>query len=295
MADCAVPIFVSVSWLKDNLNKPGIKVVDGTWHMPMWKRDSQAEYETQHIEGAVKFNVDAVADKSSDLPRALPPIEQFEDYIGKLGISSTDHVVVYDNNANFGMFSGPRVWYTFKLYGHDKVSVLDGGLPKWLEAGGPVESGKPQVEAVTYKGSYHPELFVNFEGALQVYKKNPAQILDARSVGRFEGRDPEPNPKIPSGRIIGSTNIFWRQFIDPETKQVKNNEGIQKVFSDAGVNLDNPNIASCGSGTTACWIAISASLCNKTIAVYTGSWIDWYKRGPEDSKIIGVKGEDLNK
>jgi thiosulfate/3-mercaptopyruvate sulfurtransferase len=292
----SVSLTVSVAWLKEQVQAgaAGIKIVDGTWHLPLWKRNSQEEYLSQHIPGAVKFNTDEIADKSAPLPRTPPSVNQFEEQVGQLGISNDDHVIVYDNNSNLGMFSAPRVWFMFKLYGHEHVSILDGGLPKWIAEGGPVESGPPNdIKPVKYTGKYHKELHRTFEETLEHYKTNPSMFLDARPPGRYNGKDPEPNPKIPSGHIIGTKNLFWRNFIDTNTKTFKSPDEIQKVFTENGVNLDDPNIASCGGGISACWIAIAAFACGKTIPVYTGSWLDWYKQGPADTKVLGVKGEDL--
>ncbi|XP_011406650.2 PREDICTED: thiosulfate sulfurtransferase-like [Amphimedon queenslandica] len=293
----SAPLLVSVSWLKNNLKTPGIKILDGTWHAPAWNRDAEAEYLSQHIEGAEKFNVDEVVDKTSSLPYTLPPVEQFDAYVGgKLGISNDDHVIIYDNYSPLGMSSAPRVWYTFKLYGHDKVSVLDGGFPKWLEEGGPVGSGKIMVkrQPVSYKGVYTPEVIITYEQYYDAYYSKSAKLLDARPAGRFNGTAPEPNPKFHSGHVKGSSNLLWFNFIDQKTKTVKKPEEIVKVFADVGVNIYEDNcIGSCGSGVFSTWIAFSARLLNRNIPIYTGSWTEWYQRGPDDSKVLGIKGEDL--
>ena len=192
------------------------------------------------------------------------------------------------------MFSAARVWYMFRLFGHKEVSILDGGFPKWQAEGGKIVSGSPpDVKSVEFKTTYCAEMFLSFEQTLDAYTRKTAKILDARPPGRYNGKDPEPNPKIPSGHIIGTENLVWRAFFNPDTKSLKTREEIEKVFSNAGVNFDQSYIASCGGGITACWIALAAFICGKNIPVFTGSWLEWVKRGPDDSKVLGVKGEDL--
>jgi thiosulfate/3-mercaptopyruvate sulfurtransferase len=272
-------------------------VVDGTWHMPMWKRDPIAEHESCRIKGAVYFDVTKAKDMSKPLPFMMPPPEQFEEYVGKLGISTDSHVVIYDNNAIFGMFSGARVWFMFHVMGHKKLSLLNGGLPEWKRNGGDTESGpmrQPQV--ASYKASFRSELIRTMDDMLANLKSKKELVVDGRSAGRFNGTDPEPNPTIPSGHLIDSCSVPFYDLIDSETKLLKSEEGIKEEFKKKGVDLTTPTVTMCGSGMTACWISFTAHYCNfPPVALYDGSWTEWQKKAPEELKTKGVKGEDLAK
>jgi thiosulfate/3-mercaptopyruvate sulfurtransferase len=169
---------------------------------------------------------------------------------------------------------------------------LDGGLPKWLAEGGPVQSGPNDTnfKPVEYKSNYQDGLHCTFEQVLKQHNASPSTIIDARSSGRFNGTEPEPDPEIHSGHIVGSKNLFWQEFLDKNSKTLKSPEELQKVFTDNNVNLDVLNIATCGSGITACWITLAAQIINKDIPVYTGSWLEWYGKGPDRTKVLGIKG-----
>ena len=273
-----------------------VVVVDGTWHMPMWKRDAKAEHQRCRVKDAVYFDLDEAKDKSNPLPHMRPPPDQFEAYASKLGISNDSHVVIYDNNEQFGMFSAARVWWLFHTMGHQMLSILDGGLPKWKEAGGVTEEGPFREPTPTaYKANPLPGTVRSFEEMLTNMSSKKELVVDGRAAGRFQGTAPEPNPKIPSGHMVGAVNIPFTQFFKPDSHTMKDLDGLREESKANGVDLSKPVSVMCGSGMTACWPIFTAHLCSQEIPLYDGSWTEWQKKAPEEMKTPGVKGEDLSK
>src|SRR5437016_1986202 len=184
---------VSTDWLAKHLGDGDLRVLDGTWHMPQLKRDPRAEFAQAHIPGAVFFDIDAIADHATDLPHMLPDAATFAAAVGALGIGSGDRVVVYDVR---GVISAARVWWTFGAFGHDAVAVLDGGLRKWRAEGRAVESGAPAPKPRAFEAALRPELVRDLEALRANIGTRAAQVLDARSAGRFAGTEPEPRPGL---------------------------------------------------------------------------------------------------
>lgn len=186
---------VDVTWLKDNIDQPGVKVVDGSWHLPMANRNPREEYTAQHIPGAVFFDLDECRDKGAKYgEQMLPSAAEFEDHVSALGISNDDHVVIYDNNAMLGLFSAPRVWFLFRVFSHAKVSVLNGGLPQWQQQGGTVTSDPTIPTKTTYKAKYRPELIKSYDDVRSNCECQEMTLVDARPAPRFNGTAPEPIP-----------------------------------------------------------------------------------------------------
>jgi thiosulfate/3-mercaptopyruvate sulfurtransferase len=259
---------VSAEWLKQNLDQ--VRVLDGSWYMPADKRDPLKEFEAAHIPGAAFYDIDALSDLSTPLPHMLPTPEQFSRDAGALGIGDGDMVVAYDTA---GLFSAARVWFAFKAMGHDRIAVLDGGLPAWKAAGGRLESGQPNRGPATFTARFNPALVRDFDGVKAALGNT--QILDARSAPRFEGSEPEPRAGLKSGHMPGAANLPYRAVLTGEGK-LKDVAALQKLFSEKGVDLRAPIITSCGSGVTAAIVMLALEkLGARQVAVYDGSWTEW--------------------
>src|SRR6266480_4410442 len=173
---------VSTDWLATRLGAPEIVVVDGSFYLPAMQRDAAAEYLAGHIPGAVRFDIDAIADHSNPLPHMLPDAGQFSREVGALGIADTDTIIVYDGA---GFFSAPRVWWTFRLFGAEKVFILDGGLPKWMDEGRPLQQGAVLRAPRTFRAHKRSELVASLDAVRAALQNNTAQVVDARSAERF--------------------------------------------------------------------------------------------------------------
>lgn len=267
---------VSTDWLARNLGRQGLKVLDGSWHMPALKRDIRAEFAASHIPGARLCDVDDVAaPNTAPLPHMVPDEETFAAKIGALGIGDGDTVVVYDSA---GMATAAaRVWWLFRLFGFDRVAVLDGGLPKWLSEGRPTESGNTApVQPAAFTARKRPDLIRSADQVLANIDAQADQVTDARAQPRFEGAVAEPWPGRRSGRIPGSFNLPHTDLIDSDSKTLLPPDVILQKARSAGLNLDRPVVASCGSGITACVIALGLATAGKAdVAIYDGSWAEW--------------------
>lgn len=266
---------VSTLWLEENLHYPLLKVIDASWHMPSAKRDARLEFTKGHIPSAIFFNLDAHADKQTDLPHMLPAGRLFAQAIGALGIGSEDNIVVYDS---LGLFSAARLWWMLRVFGHDKVSVLDGGLPKWKAEERPTTYG-PQKQPIlsSFKPRYRSALLRTKDEILENLKGKAAIMLDARSPERFSGQEAEPRTGLRSGHIPGSKNLPYTACLNPDGT-LKNRAELEAIFTDMGVIADKPVISSCGSGVTACILDLALEVIGHTKhSVYDGSWAEWGK------------------
>jgi thiosulfate/3-mercaptopyruvate sulfurtransferase len=270
---------VSTDWLAAHLDDPKLRIVDASFKMPGILPLPKDDYLAAHIPGAVFFDVDAVSDHGSPLPHMFPSAEQFGRDVGALGIGNDDTVVVYDAG---GWVAGPRAWWMFLSYGHDRVRVLDGGLKKWRAEGRPVQSGAVTPDAVTFKASFDPRRVRTIQQMIDNVGRGAEQVIDARSGERFEGRVAEPRPGLRSGHIPGSRNLPYNDLFDPGTGAMKPLQDLQKAFSAAGVDLDKPIVTSCGSGVSALVLTLALyRLGVRGLALYDGSWSEWGLRdGP---------------
>lgn len=264
---------VSTAWLAGRLAAAEIRVVDGSWHMPALRRDPRAEFAKAHIPGAVFFDIDDIADKGNPLPHMLPDAQTFAKKAGGLGIAADSHVVCYDAT---GVGSAARAWWMLRAFGHERVSVLDGGLPKWRAENRPVEAGPARPAPASYPVPPAPQRIRSRDEVRAASESGAEQILDARTRGRFAGTEPEPRPGLRGGRIPGSRNLPFLELYDPDTRTMKGADALAALFRDAGIDPDRPVITSCGSGVTACNLALGLHLIGHDgAAVYDGSWTDW--------------------
>ncbi len=263
---------VTTDWLAANLGRRTVRPVDGSWHMPQLKRDARAEFARAHIPGAVFFDIDAIADMTSPLPHMLPSARTFAERVGALGIGDRDLVIVYDTR---GVVSAARVWWTFRAFGHARVGVLDGGLPKWQAEGRPVETGGPSPEPRRFTARLRRSLVRDLAQMRANLAHRRAQVLDARSRGRFVGTEPEPRPGLHGGHIPGSLNLPYDQLYRQDGSLLPP-EDLRRTFEAAGLDLGRPVVTTCGSGVTASVLALGLHLLgHERVAVYDGSWTEW--------------------
>ncbi|HEV7346117.1 MAG TPA: 3-mercaptopyruvate sulfurtransferase [Devosia sp.] len=270
--------FVTTDWLADHLTDPDIVVLDGSWHLPTAARNAQAEYLSGHIPGAVFFDIDGIADNATTLPHMLPAPADFARMIGALGISDTMTIVVYDE---LGLFSAPRVWWTFRAMGARDVRILAGGGPKWRAERRPTESGLVTRPRQVFHTSFDRDRMAAFEAVRDHSRDGTAQIVDARPAPRFHAEVPEPRASLRSGHIPNSLNVPVTLLT--EAGQMKPPAELVQLFADRGLDLSRPIVTTCGSGITASTLALALQLAGaEDVAVYDGSWAEWGGRKDTD-------------
>jgi len=271
-ASLPTPI-VSTDWLATHLGEAQLVVVDASWYLAAMNRDARAEYQAGHLPGAVYWDLDLLSDRSSPLPHMLPDPATLAREIGALGIATNDRVVIYD--ASGVNLSAPRVWWTFKVAGHDAVAVLDGGLARWKAEGRPLEAGWARRAPARFEARWRPALLKTLADMRGLVEAGDWQILDARTRGRFEGTEPEPRPGLRGGHLPGARNLPFAELLDPSGLLLPPAE-LRRRYEAAGVHLTRPIVASCGSGVTACALALGLELLGVApYAVYDGSWSEW--------------------
>ncbi|HKX09516.1 MAG TPA: 3-mercaptopyruvate sulfurtransferase [Stellaceae bacterium] len=265
---------VSTEWLAAHLDDPAVRVVDGSFKMPGVAPTAREDYAKRHIVGAPFFDIDEIADRSSSLPHMLPKPEEFAAHVSRLGIGDGQRVVAYD--ATGWSMAACRVWWMLRVFGHDDVVVLAGGLAKWSAEGRPVTAEVPRLASTNFTPRFHPELVRDKEAVRRTIGGHREQIIDARAQGRFEGTMPELRPGLRSGHIPGSRNLPYDQLVDPATKIPLPADALEQRFRAAGLRPDRPIIASCGSGVSACALAFGLHLIGwPEASVYDGSWTEW--------------------
>lgn len=263
--------FVSTAWLHDHLDAPDVVAVDASWYLPAMNRDGKAEYAAGHIPGAVHFDIDAIADKTSPLPHMLPRPEDFGRMAGALGIGDGMRVVVYDGA---GLFAAPRVWWTLRTFGARDVAILDGGAPKWRAEGRPWTDEPSRRRPAVFTAKLDHGAVADSDRVARVLAGGTGQVVDARPADRFRGEAAEPRPGVRAGHIPGSLNVPFTQIV--AEGRLRSPAEIEAAFREAGVDLDRPVVTSCGSGVSAAILAVALESLDRPVkALYDGSWADW--------------------
>jgi len=266
---------VSTAWLAENLGRSDVKIIDASWRMPGGS-PARADYDARHINGAVFFDIDAIADRSSPLPHMLPTPAAFEAAIGALGVSHNDTIIIYDDQ---GIFSAARVWWTFRAMGHGAVAVLDGGLPKWLGEGGSVASGPPAIATTNYKADPQPDMVSNADDIRAALNSDQPSVVDARPAARFFADAPEPRAGLRPGHMPGAHNLPFGALLNDDATMRAADE-ITALFTGAGADLEHPIITTCGSGVTAAVLSLALeTIDHRRHSLYDGSWAHWGDKG----------------
>ena len=261
-------LLVTIDWLAENIEREDVKVLDGTWVLPADEPSLAAGF----IPGAQIFDIDEVADLSSPMKHMLPSEGVFAKAVSKMGIKNSDHVICYDRH---GLFSSPRLWWTFMTFGHNKVSVLDGGLPAWIKTGHTISKTATLKNALSSFQTTAPFIEARSQGCVIKAIDEDIQIVDARPAGRFYGTSPEPRAGLRSGRIPGSYSLPFGSLKSADG-HFKPMTEIAEIIGSTGIDLTKPIITSCGSGITAAGLAfVFYRLGVKTISLYDGSWAEW--------------------
>lgn len=263
---------VSTDWLGERLKMPDLRLLDASWYLPAANRNGRAEFEERHIPGARFFDIDEIADTRSALPHMAPPVEKFMSRMRAMGIGDGHQVVVYDGA---GLFSAARVWWLFRLMGKTDVAVLDGGLPKWLAEGRPVDDAPPLIRDRHMTVTRQNALVRDVTEVAAAAKLGTHQIVDARAPERFRGEAPEPREGLRAGHIPGSRNVPFTTLLNADGT-LKDAAALRAAFETAGVDLDRPVITTCGSGVTAAVLFLALErLGHADHSLYDGSWTEW--------------------
>lgn len=279
ISDATVPqlrlgsALVSCEWLYQNLDRPELAVLDASFFLPRQHRNAKQEFNKQHIPGAQFFDIDEIADQQSPLPHTLPNAEQFAEQIGQLGIDNQTCVIVYDNNH---FFASARVWWMFRVFGHDNVKVLNGGLRRWKQLLHPTTSEATKSTTKPFESKFRPALYVDLATMWTIQDQGSRQILDARSEDSFNGQRPAHEPEFKPGHIPGSVNIPYRRLYIEEDYSLRPADQLINLFSSAKVNHDRPMVTTCGSGVSAAVLLLALyEVGIQEVPMYDGSWAEW--------------------
>ncbi|WP_410009607.1 3-mercaptopyruvate sulfurtransferase [Pantoea agglomerans] len=270
------PLFVSADWLQEHYNDERLQVLDARLLPPGMEavRDVRAEYLAGHLPDAPYFNIEALSDHTSPYPHMLTRAESFAVAMRELGVSSDKHLVVYDEG---NLFSAPRAWWMLKTFGVAQVSILAGGLQGWKEAGFALATGEVNLPEGEFEAHADESRVKRLTDVLLISHEGGAQIVDARPANRFNAEVDEPRPGLHRGHIPNSLNVPWNSLV--EQGKLKPEAELQTLFADAGVDITQPVVASCGSGVTAVVVILAlTALGARDVTLYDGSWGEWGSR-----------------
>jgi thiosulfate/3-mercaptopyruvate sulfurtransferase len=271
---------VTTQWLAEHLGGRDLVVVDSSWHMPATGRNGRVEYTEAHITGARFLDIDEVRDHAHPAPHMLPSAADFAQAMERLGIGSSDRIVVYDNSP---LRTAARGWFMLRHFGADQVAILDGGFQKWAAEGRPTEGGEPEAREAHFAARPRRAEVVTKQ---QILAGGGAPFLDARGVGRFEGSEPDPRPGIEAGHIPGAKNLPFAALYNADAT-FKPTAELQRLFADAGMDPTQRFTATCGSGVTANSLIFAAHLLGYGgHRLYDGSWSEW-GADPATPKALG--------
>jgi thiosulfate/3-mercaptopyruvate sulfurtransferase len=266
--------FCTTAELAAELGDPNLGVIDASWHLPNAGRTGAAEFRQKHIPTAVFFDIDLIADHDQDLPHMLPKPDALAKAMTGLGLGDHMRFVVYDA---LGLYAAARVWWTLRAYGVETVRILDGGLPRWIKEGRPLETGDGRLKPRVFTPRLEDKFVASLDEVCAALADGSAQVVDARPAERFRGVTPEPRPGVKRGRIPGSLNLPFVEIV--EHGSLKAPEALKATFAEHKIDLGTPIITTCGSGVTAAILALAVEEAGgKVEGLYDGSWAEWGSR-----------------
>ncbi len=279
----SLPPLVSANWLAPLLKAPGMVVLDASWYLPTSGRDPELEYRAGHIPHAIRFDLDAISDPATDLPHMLPSPERFAHAMEHLGIQASDRIICYDGSGV--NLSAARAWWMFRVFGHHEVAVLDGGFPNWASVTRPVQRGVVHRTRSGYPASGVDRALVADRAAIERIAAglDLAQLADCRPAARWLGEADEPRPGLRRGHVAGSRSTPFTELTDPDTGLMLKPDALRAWFADRGLDPARPIVAMCGSGTSACALALAVEVLRADepdrvgppVAIYDASWAEW--------------------
>jgi len=265
---------VSTEWLSAHLGESDIRILDCTWHHPSTNLDGRNQYRGRHLPGSVHFDIDHIADPSSDLPHMLPSAADFAKKVGLLGVGDGDRVIVYDRL--FGGSAAARAWWMFRVFGYDNVAMLDGGFGKWIGEKLPTEMSPVRPEPKSFTTTFRPKLVRTYEQMKANLATGSEQVVDARGPGKFDGSQPDVFPFKKLGHMPNAVNVPWADLVDAEKGTLLDPAALTARFQAAGVDLSKPIVTTCASGITSCMAALALSVLGRSdVPVYDGAWAEW--------------------